>query len=369
MSYRDFLGALGGRYSPTPNQIKETKPRYNTFYRANRKRNDVTVSAISNVARQAAGHDNTFTKKGIHAIANSSWNKNHIRYVKEGYTSYKRTGPEYKRKYASDPLAKVNTGNMYPVIWVPDPLNPVEPEEFFNEGDSQIDNDSSVTTGPRGPRGFKGEKGDRGPAGKTGQKGPAGIPGIIGPIGPPGATGPAGPTGKRGPRGIPGPPGASITNGSGKIIAGPQGPKGDPGARGPRGSRGQIGPAGPIGPRGPAGTISNGTGTPIAGPAGPRGFTGKQGPKGDPGMPGQRGERGERGFKGARGEPGSGGTVTDEQIRKLIKIYMDNNPVTVSEQEIFKMIKKYLSIHGQNGGKSGHDNWWVIPVFGLIALM
>jgi hypothetical protein len=280
------LGA-DDRFSPPNALILNKAPRLNTFYRPDKSRPDVTIAQVAHVARRAAGLDSSFTAKTVKAIAASTWNE-HAQYTTTGYTSYGIEGPDFKRKYSSDPRASVNTGNEYPVIWIPDPRAPVEPEKLHG---GLLPGPVDPTMGPPGPIGPKGDPGGAGP------------PGPIGPSGSKGASGGAGPPGPIGPAG---PPGA----GAGDPIPGPLGPRGEIGPMGPGGPPGPIGPAsigppgarGEIGPMGPAGPSGGGAGG-GAGPRGPRGEIGPMGPAGPPGPPGEIGPMG----PGGSGAAASGG--------------------------------------------------------------
>ena len=274
---RSFRG-LGAddRFSPPNALILSKGPRLNTFYRPDKSRPDVTIAQVAHVARRAAGLDSSFTAKTVKAIAASTWNE-HAQYTTTGYTSYGIEGPDFKRKYSLDPRASVNTGKEYPVIWIPDPRAPVEPEKLHG---GIVPGPVDPTMGPPGPPGPKGDPGAGGPPGPIGTRGkvgPRGEIGPIGPAGPPGAgagdpiPGPLGPRGEIGPMGPAGPPGgigpASMGPPGARGEIGPMGPAGPPGGgagggAGPRGARGEIGPMGPAGPLGPRGEI---------GPLGPAG--------------------------------------------------------------------------------------------------
>lgn len=104
-------------------------PTFNSFYRAPR---DVSklVSQIANVARQNEGLDTSYIFKTVKAIAFSPWNQ-HILYDINGYENYGFEGPQYTKIYSLEPLAAPGTGNNYPVIWIPDPDQPLEPEQIF----------------------------------------------------------------------------------------------------------------------------------------------------------------------------------------------------------------------------------------------
>ena len=264
---RAFRGlGLGAddRFSPPLALILMKGPRLNTFYRPDMSRPDVTIAQVANVARKAAGLDSSFTAKTVKAIAASSWNE-HIKYTTSGYTAYKIEGPDFKRKYAKDPRATVNTGTEYPVIWIPDPRAPVEPEKLHGGLLPEPVDPTQGPPGPPGPPGPKGDPGSGGPPGPIGTRGKVGPPGEIGPMGP------AGPPGAGAGDAVPGPPGPR-----GEI--GPMGPAGPPGpiATGAPGPRGEIGPMGPAGPPGPPGSGSGGG-------IGPRGEMGPMGPGGPAG--------------------------------------------------------------------------------------
>jgi len=277
---RAFRG-LGAddRFSPPLALILMKAPRLNTFYRPDKSRPDVTIAQVAHVARKAAGLDSSFTAKTVKAIAASTWNE-HIKYTTSGYTAYGIEGPDFKRKYAKDPRATVNTGNEYPVIWIPDPRDPVEPEKLHG---GLLPEPVDPTQGPPGPPGPKGDPGPAGPPGPIGTRGKVGPRGEIGPMGPAG------------------PPGA----GAGDAVPGPPGPRGEIGPMGPAGPPGPIatgapGPRGEIGPMGPAGPPGSGGG----GGIGPRGEIGPMGPAGPPGP------RGEMGPMGPGGPAGSGAAAT-----------------------------------------------------------
>lgn len=267
---RQLFRGLGAddRFSPPVAMILKRKPRFNTFYRPDRSRPDVTIAEVANVARKAAGLDNSFISKTVKAIAESGWN-NHIQYTSKGYTSYGITGPDFKRKYDLNPRAVIGTGNQYPVIWIPDPRNPTEPEALHG---GIVPGPVDPTQGPPGPTGPRGSLGPAGPPGPIGTRGKQGAPGEIGPMGPPGAGGGAaamGPRGEIGPMGPPGPIGPAATGLPGpRGEIGPMGPAGPGGGAAATGPRGEIGPMGPAGPRGPGGEIGpmgpGGTGTAAA---------------------------------------------------------------------------------------------------------
>jgi len=116
-------------YVPSPEMISEVA-RFNTFYRAP-SNVSVLVSNIANQARNQEGKDRSYIWKTIRAMCASIWNKSHIEYSTRGYENYNIEGIQYLKKYGSDPLALPNTGNMYPVIWIPDPDMPLEPSAIF----------------------------------------------------------------------------------------------------------------------------------------------------------------------------------------------------------------------------------------------
>ena len=130
--YPGLSGAIGtdGRYMPDAGEILATKPKFNTFYRSAKSRDNVTVWMIANAARKNEGKPESYTKRTIAAMAAATWNK-HIQYGTSGYAAYGISGPQYYRKYSTNPRAAVNSGGNYPVIWVVDPDNPMEPETFF----------------------------------------------------------------------------------------------------------------------------------------------------------------------------------------------------------------------------------------------
>ena len=126
---RASLGETPSRYSPSPAEIKKEKPVYNSFYRADKSRY-LTVAQIAEAARKAANDPQPFTQKTVRAIAESSWNF-HVKYARTGYENYGYDGPQLNKFYSLDPRATVKTGNEYPVLWIPDPNNPKEPEEVL----------------------------------------------------------------------------------------------------------------------------------------------------------------------------------------------------------------------------------------------
>ena len=273
---RGRLGELGfdDRFSPPVAIILKRKPRFGTFYRPDRSRPDVTIAEVANVARKAAGLDSTFISKTVKTIAASGWN-NHIQYVAKGYTAYGITGPDFKRKYGLDPRASVNSGNQYPVIWIPDPRNPVEPEAIH--GEMPVPPIPVPTPDPyQGPPGPIGPKGDPGES----------------IVGPPGPTGP-----------------------SGKSMLGPPGPIGIPGARGDPG-KSITGPPGPIGPPGSASEAAVAAAVEKYLDENPPGL-------GPPGVKGARGEIGPMGPAGTIGPPGS---ATEAAIAAAVEKYLDENP-------------------------------------------
>ena len=117
-------------YKPKASQILDKAPKFNTFYRPERTRN-VYLSQVARVAAKNAGLPDNMTFPTVKAIAASQWNKSHIAYTSKGYENYGIQGPAYNKIYGADPLSQPQTGNEYPVIWIPDPRNPQEPKQFF----------------------------------------------------------------------------------------------------------------------------------------------------------------------------------------------------------------------------------------------
>lgn len=117
-------------YIPTQDQISVI-PDFNSFFRAPRD-TYILVSQIANSARLNAGiEDRAYIWKTIRAIAASPWNKSHIKYAVTGYENYNIQGPQYNQKYGIEPLAQPNSGNEYPVLWIPDPDNALDPETIY----------------------------------------------------------------------------------------------------------------------------------------------------------------------------------------------------------------------------------------------
>ena len=117
-------------YIPTLDQISEV-PEFNSFFRAPQG-NSPLVSRIASSARRNAGiEDSSYTWKTIRAIAASTWNRSHIKYSSKGYENYNIEGPQYTARYGLEPLAQPGTGNNFPVMWIPDPDNPMEPDAIL----------------------------------------------------------------------------------------------------------------------------------------------------------------------------------------------------------------------------------------------
>jgi hypothetical protein len=117
-------------YIPDQSEISDV-PAYNSFFRAPRSESPL-VSQISNAARKNAGIDDTrYIWKGIRAIAASPWNQSHIAYSDRGYENYNIEGPQYSKRYSLEPLAPPGSGSDYPVMWIPDPDNPLDPSAIF----------------------------------------------------------------------------------------------------------------------------------------------------------------------------------------------------------------------------------------------
>jgi hypothetical protein len=114
-------------YIPTQEQISDV-PEFNSFFRAP-KGSYPLVSRIATSARQNAGiEESSYTWKTIRAIAASPWNRSHIKYSKTGYENYNIEGPQYTARYSLEPLAQPGSGNNFPVMWIPDPDNPLDPD-------------------------------------------------------------------------------------------------------------------------------------------------------------------------------------------------------------------------------------------------
>lgn len=135
-SYKDYhfsgFGQPEDRYRPTPDQIDRTGPTPGRFYRPN----DQMDKTIATICLRAYGEGNT--ANGVVALANSTWNRSHIRLSSKGYEAYAQhltdgTGPQKERKYDDqDPLSVYGSGTHYPCFWLPPLAGRPEPEEFFN---------------------------------------------------------------------------------------------------------------------------------------------------------------------------------------------------------------------------------------------
>ena len=199
------------------------KPVMGAFFRPPRNE-DWTIWKAANQARIAAGLDKKYTYQLIKAIANSAFNKSHVEYTNKGYENYPFQGPQYLRLYGAGLTDTKGTGNLYPVIWIPNVQSPSEP--IIGPVDVKPEPAPPAPApvqpapgppqvvqipGPRGPRGFKGDKGDPGKS-------------IVGPPGesirgPRGFKGQKGDKGDRGERGLPG----IVTTTQGKAVVGPPG--------------------------------------------------------------------------------------------------------------------------------------------------
>lgn len=346
------LGEIAdGRFSPAPEQVRKSKPRFGTFYRPERDRS-VLVAQIADVARKAAGKDQSYISKTVRAIAASSWNQSHTRYTGQGYQAYNTEGPLYNKKYSTDPRSKYGSGNQYPVLWVPNPDTLAEPEATFGGPETitppvVTPDPPTVTTPGAGPAGPPGPIGPAGPAGSRGAKGPAGSIGPGGGLGPAGQLGPRGKIGPPGEVGPAGPSGAAASKGS-PGESGPPGAVGPSGVPGTPGPRGAAGPVGPPGEPGPPGMVTTPEGADIvAGPAGPPGSVGP------PGAPGTMGPRGQAGPSGPTGAPGS---ASEEAIREAVMKFLDAHPpgTAMVDPEVIKdIVREYLKNHpGTAGGGS-----------------
>lgn len=246
----------------------ELTGKYNSFCRDVFTDNSATIARLADQARQSAKLDKSFIYKTAQAIKNSQFNK-HIDFGSKGWENWGPPGPQYLRKYADNLTAKSGTGKYYPVVWIPDPRNPLEPQPDTTTIAPVVVSPITVPVGLVTPV-------QTTPTGSTttvqyikGDKGDQGERGLPGPIGPAGQVGPIGPQGERGLPGLPGKDGLPGKN----AIAGATIP-------GPRGERGLPGPIGPPGQVGPIGQ------------KGERGLTGPIGPKGDRGIPGPPGPAG-----------------------------------------------------------------------------
>ena len=337
--YPGLGGSIGtdGRYSPDAGEILAGKPTFNTFYRADKSRDNVTVWMIANAARKNEGKPESYTKRVIAAMAAATWNE-HIQYGTSGYTAYGISGPQYFRKYSTDPRAAVNSGNQYPVIWVVDPDNPMEPEQFLGLAPTPT---PPILVPGQGPPGPMGPAGPAGPAGARGGSGPAGP---RGPAGPPGEatdaaidaavleyltlhppqSGPMGPAGPGGPAGPPGEATDEAINAAVMSYLASNPPA--PGPRGPVGARGGIGPAGPMGP---------------AGPAGPRGPAGT----------------------------GEGGGLTEDEVNDLIEDYLEAHKDAYNDLIDYR-IRDYMRKHPAAAGVAAEDSgagFLTLPVLSVMA--
>lgn len=353
------------RYSPTPDQIKSTAPRFNTFYRPKKDRT-IYVVQIANVARKAAGLPADQTNETVEAIAASSWNKSHIKYAPTGYESYGIQGPQFNKRYSSDPLATVGSGNEYPVLWVTDPDDPKEPEDVYGTPVAPSPEPvppSAPGTGPQGPPG-------RAPtsaeiqaevdqwlslhppaAGAPGQPGAAGQPGppptaqtvqrevkIWSTANPPAP----GQRGAKGDPGGPGPPGAP-GDASEEAIAAAVTKHLElyPSSAGAPGARGEMGPQGLPGSPATAEQIAKQVDVWLTANPPPAGAPGQPGSSGGEGAPATLSqERLEQaiadaladrpagaGVPGARGDPGAPGRPpTDGEIEEAVADFMAEHP-------------------------------------------
>ena len=112
-------------FIPTLEMISPV-PLFNKFYQGD-------YSTVWKIAQQAAliSGNQASIANTIRAIAASAWN-HHITYTSQGYESYYIRGPEWLRKYdPNNPVSSKGSGTSYPVLWIPDPNNPKEPEQIF----------------------------------------------------------------------------------------------------------------------------------------------------------------------------------------------------------------------------------------------
>ena len=116
-------------YVPRVEEIK-TVPRFASFYRPE-PGTDLLIAQIADRARNAAGKDDSYRWRTIRAIAASPWNRSHIEYGTRFYENYNIEGPQWLKKCGPDPLAQPGTGNLYPVLWIPDPDSALEPDQVF----------------------------------------------------------------------------------------------------------------------------------------------------------------------------------------------------------------------------------------------
>jgi len=135
-------------YIPTQEQISDI-PAFNSFFRAPRD-SYILVSQIANSARKNSGYegDRTYIWKTIRAIAASPWNQSHIQYSDNGYENYNIEGPQYSKRYSIEPLAQPGSGNEYPVLWIPDPDNPLDPGAIFEPQIMPIPGGDEITYTP-----------------------------------------------------------------------------------------------------------------------------------------------------------------------------------------------------------------------------
>ena len=154
------LGAEGGRYIPTPDQILDV-PTPGAWYRIKK---GETWWGVSKTAYGKAD-----VKKGLLAMNKSTWN-DHIDRKTKDWEAYKVKGLQATPDYsATDPHAPVGSGNAYPVAWIP-PLTGEEPEQM---GYTPVTTPPPVTKPPSSTTTYiPGPKGDPGPPGPPGENAP-----------------------------------------------------------------------------------------------------------------------------------------------------------------------------------------------------
>jgi hypothetical protein len=126
-------------YAPIPDQIRGAGPRVGMFYR----RDAGSWSSIAHIAEVADRNSPVpvGTAQMVALIANSAWNKSHVRYGSQSYSAYssmlaykdeqgRGMGPQMEAKYGPDPLSGYGTGSGWPTLWIPTP-DGREPEQVF----------------------------------------------------------------------------------------------------------------------------------------------------------------------------------------------------------------------------------------------
>jgi len=126
-------------YSPTAEKVVGAGPRPGLFYR----RDAGSYTTVAHIAEVAAKNSPIpiSTASMVILIANSPWNKGHIRYGQQGYSAYssalvykdtqgRGTGPQMEAKYSPDPTSTYGTGGNWPTFWIPTP-DGKEPTDVF----------------------------------------------------------------------------------------------------------------------------------------------------------------------------------------------------------------------------------------------